>query len=329
MQRIRQKDIAEALGLDRSTVSKALKGDPAIAASTREQVRQAAERLGFRPDPMLSALAQYRKREPSGYRATIAWIYNYPKSTDMSLYAGHGNYFKGAAGRCLELGYKLEPFWVDGRLTTTQNLPRILTARGIQAVIFAPQATVGVRLEFPIESFCALTIGYSLTEPKMDVVTNDHFTTMTEILDRLRLEGHERIGCYLWENDNERMGRRARSAFLAYSQDFTCSVETYREFDSKAFSAWIKETQPDAVVSRGNEQAKVVCTINRRNRGVIRFAGYAIESCETALSGMSHNNYQIGVRAAEWISSKLERGQFGSPEVPQRLLIAGKWVDNG
>jgi hypothetical protein len=44
---------------------------------------------------------------------------------------------------------------------------------------------------------------------------------------------------------------------------------------------------------------------------------------------MCHNNFHIGIRAAEWVSSKLERGQFGTPAIPQRLLIAGSWVDNG
>lgn len=328
MKRIRQKDIAEVLGLDRSTVSKALKGDPAVAAATRERVRREAERMGFRPDPMLTALAHYRKREPSGYRSTIAWIHNYPQSTDMSLYPGYAEYYRGAEARCGELGYRLEPFWIDGRRVTVQRLPRILEARGIRAAIFAPQATVGVKLDFPVASFCTLAIGYSLAEPKMDVITNDHFSTMTEILERLRADGYRRIGCHLWENDNERMGRRARSAFLAFSQDFSCSVTTYREFDSASFRKWIRERQLEAVVSRGTEQAEVVREINRRTGAGIRFAGYAIEADERKLSGMSHNNHEIGVRAAEWISSKLERGQFGPPVTPQRLLISGKWLDN-
>lgn len=328
MRRICQKDIAAALGIERSTVSKALKGDPAIAASTRQRVRDAAQRLGFEPDPMLSALAHYRKREPARYRSTIAWIYNYTKSTDMSLYAGHADYFRGAAARCKELGYELQPFWIDGKRTTVKRLPAILKARGIRAAIFAPQASVGVTLAFPVENFCVLTIGYSLAEPKMDVITNDHFTTMTEILERMRAEGHERIGCYLWENDNERMGRRAWSAFLAFSNEYSCCVQTYREFNANKFRDWILTHQLDAAVGRGIEQASIAGNLKRRNGSTVRFAGYAIEADERALSGMSHNNYHIGERAAEWISSKLERGQFGSPSVHQRLLIAGHWVDN-
>lgn len=329
MKRVRQADIAKELGLDRSTVSKALKGDPAISEGTRKAVRALAERMGFRPDPMLSALAHYRKKDPSPYRSTIAWVYNYPKSTDMSLYAGHGDYFRGASTRCRELGYHLEPVWIDGKRTTIRRLPEILKARGIQAIIFAPQAEVGVKLDFPMDKFCTLTIGYSLAEPRMDVITNDHFTTMTEILERLSAAGYGRIGCYLWEVDNERMGRRARSAFLAFSAEYACCVEAYREFDEKKFLDWIRDNELEAVVTRDMEQAEVIDRYNRREKKCIRTCGYAIDRRERGLSGMNHNNFQIGIRAAEWISSKLERGQFGSPEVPQRLLIAGQWVDNG
>jgi len=328
MRRTRQKDIAAALGLERSTVSKALKGDPAVAAATRERVREKARELGFQPDPMLSALAQYRNRNPVAHRATIAWICNYPKSTDMSLYAGHADYLAGASHRCRELGYHLESIWIDGKRTTLKGLPGMLAARGIKAVIFAPQAGTAVRIAFPMESVCALTIGYSLIEPKMDVITNDHFTTMAEILERLGSEGYRRIGCYLWETDNERMGRRARSAFQAFSQEFPCRIHTYRKFTAQAFSRWITRNKLDAVVIRDAEQARVVSSLNHRTGREIRCVGYAIDHRETTLSGMSHNNFQIGVRAAEWISSKLERGQFGAPKVPQRLLIAGQWLEN-
>ena len=328
MSRIRQKDLAEALGLHRSTVSKALKGDPAIAEATREKVRREAEKRGFRPDPVLAALARYRKRPPAPFRESIAWLHNYPKSTDMSLYAGHDAYFRGAAARCEELGYKLEPIWVDGRRIRLRRLPGILEARGIRAVIFAPQANVGVRMEFPVEYFCVLTIGYSLAAPEMDIITNDHFTTMTTLLERLRAEGHQRIGCYLWENDNERMGRRARSAFHAYSREFSCSVRTYREFKPSVFSRWLRSQQLDAVIGRGSAQADAVRAHSRRHGTRLRFAGYAVEDHETAFSGMSHNNHQIGAAAADCMAAKLQRGEFGPPAVPKRLLIAGTWVGN-
>jgi LacI family transcriptional regulator len=326
MRRVTQGDIARELGLHPSTVSKALKGDPAIAAATVARVRQAAGARGFRPDPMLTALARYRARRPTTRQATIGWIHNYPGGTDMSLYAGFADYFDGAAARCGELGYKLEPFWVDGKRLTDRSLPRILRARGIRGIIFAPQVATGVKLNFPVEDFCSVTIGYSLHEPKLDVITNDHFSTMTEIVERLRQQGYRRVGCYLWHQDNERMGRRARSAFLAYSNELAVCVRTYRHFRESDLSRWIRRNGLDAVIGRGAEQADALMRFNQRHPARIAFAGYAIEASETRFQGMCHNNHLIGARAAEWIAGKLEHGQSGLPAVPQRLLVAGSWV---
>ena len=59
--RVTMRDVARALGVDPSTVSLALRAHPKIPAETRERIRRAAEKLGYTPDPMLGALASYRR----------------------------------------------------------------------------------------------------------------------------------------------------------------------------------------------------------------------------------------------------------------------------
>jgi len=46
-----------------ATVSRALRDDARITEAVRQEVRQAAVELGYRPDPMLTALAHYRRRK--------------------------------------------------------------------------------------------------------------------------------------------------------------------------------------------------------------------------------------------------------------------------
>ncbi|MGE9292010.1 MAG: LacI family DNA-binding transcriptional regulator, partial [Puniceicoccales bacterium] len=58
--RVRLKDIAADLGLSVSAVSMALREDASIPAETVKRVKDAAQRLGYAPDPALSALAAYR-----------------------------------------------------------------------------------------------------------------------------------------------------------------------------------------------------------------------------------------------------------------------------
>jgi len=73
--RISVREIAKQLGLSHATVSMALRGNTRVAAATREEVRRYAESIGYRPDPMLGALAHYRQSKAGGaMKAGVAWI---------------------------------------------------------------------------------------------------------------------------------------------------------------------------------------------------------------------------------------------------------------
>lgn len=68
-------DVAEAAGVHRTTVSLALRDSPRLPAARREEIKHVAEHLGYRPNPMVSALMASRvsRREPK-HQATLAFI---------------------------------------------------------------------------------------------------------------------------------------------------------------------------------------------------------------------------------------------------------------
>lgn len=328
--RITQKDVAEALGLHVSTVSKALKGDPAVAATTRAQVRAMADELGFVPDPLLGALASYRKQlKPEAYHATIAWIYNHPRTVAMDEFAGYADYLTGAEVRAGELGYRIEPFWVGDAAGAVASLERILQARGIRGVIVAPQFSLEKGLALDWARYASVAIGYSLKAAGVDRVTNDHFATMTETVEHLQSLGYRRIGCHLWAVDNERMGHRARSAFESFSEQQRVRVKSYKRFDGAAFLRWVRHQALEAVICRGAEERMILEKAGFTVPDDIGLVGYALGEKEARLSGMYHNNRRIGASAVEWVSGKLQRGQWGLAECPHRLLVAGRWLQNG
>lgn len=63
--RVTLRDVAQAMGVHPSTVSRALRGDPRISGEVRDRVISAAERLGYRPDPALARLNEYQERATS------------------------------------------------------------------------------------------------------------------------------------------------------------------------------------------------------------------------------------------------------------------------
>lgn len=62
MASVRLSDIAQRLGLNISTVSRALRGDPRVQEPTRLRVQAEAEALGYRPNWTARALAEGRSR---------------------------------------------------------------------------------------------------------------------------------------------------------------------------------------------------------------------------------------------------------------------------
>jgi hypothetical protein len=71
-------DVATRTGVHRTTVSLALRDHPRIPAETRARVRAAAEALGYRINPLVSALMQSRRTGRAVKHVTLAYVTNYP-----------------------------------------------------------------------------------------------------------------------------------------------------------------------------------------------------------------------------------------------------------
>ncbi|RYD40551.1 MAG: LacI family DNA-binding transcriptional regulator, partial [Verrucomicrobiaceae bacterium] len=69
--------LAKRLGLSESTVSRALKGDTRIGEETRARVAKLAADLGYRPNPMISALMAVRGKRGGSEVGTVALVTDY------------------------------------------------------------------------------------------------------------------------------------------------------------------------------------------------------------------------------------------------------------
>jgi DNA-binding LacI/PurR family transcriptional regulator len=98
-------DMASILNLSKSTVSRALAGDPRVAEATRNRVVALAERIGYRPNPIAQGLAT-RRTNIIGLAVPCA-----PRSLSDPFYLE----FLGAAGdTAMRYGYSLLLSAADG-----------------------------------------------------------------------------------------------------------------------------------------------------------------------------------------------------------------------
>jgi LacI family transcriptional regulator len=92
------REIARCLGLSHVTVSLALRDSSRVSASTKERIKKAANDMGYRPDPMLTALAAYRSsKSPAAIHSVVAWINAWEDPEELRGYKEFDLYWKGSS----------------------------------------------------------------------------------------------------------------------------------------------------------------------------------------------------------------------------------------
>ena len=329
------RDIAGIVGLHYSTVSLALRDSPRLAPETRQRIQALARELGYRPDPMLTALNAYRRaRVAPHYQATIAWVNNWPRRAMLYERPEFLEYFQGATARAEQLGYKLEEFWLREPGMTPAKLARVLRARTIQAVLLAPQFEPNTALDFDYADFAAIAFGYSLQPAVLSVVTNHQMHSVGLLLRRLLDLGYRRPGLCIPRDMDEKVESAYLSAFLllAWKEPTLGQVPPLLFVDDRALEAdtllvdWLGTHRPDVVVSLSYLAERV----ERLGYAIPRDIGFAtisIDVAEARWAGIYQNGRIIGGKAVDMAVGMLHRGERGVPEVPVRMLVEGTWRD--
>src|SRR5258708_3707224 len=80
---LRLQDIAEKAGFSKATVSLALRNHASIPEPTRELIQTLAAEMGYRPNPLVSALMTYRRTSQPTRPTdlTLAIVMNFSRSS--------------------------------------------------------------------------------------------------------------------------------------------------------------------------------------------------------------------------------------------------------
>jgi DNA-binding LacI/PurR family transcriptional regulator len=330
--RITLRDVAKRAGVHYSTVSLALRNRGALPEDTRERVRRAAAELGYRPDPLLASLASYRRARPAaGYRATLAWVTNFPARDAWREEEIYAEYFAGARERAQALGFRLQEFWRREPALTPARASQILTARGIEGLVIAPQPTPAETLELEWERFSAVTIGYSLARPALHMVCPNQYRCMKLAMENLAARGYRRIGLVMLRASDERVDHNWLAGFLVAQQALAARDRIAPllpdRWDAREFAAWLERTRPDAVVSKC---AQVPGALRELGHAVPRDLGLAMLTRAKPgrnLAGVNEAPEEVGAAAIDFLAGMLHRNERGMPAQPRRLLIEGRWIE--
>ncbi len=321
------KHIGDSCAVSKATVSLALRDDPRIPEETRTRIKQAAAKLGYRMNPLVSAHSAYvRTARESKTTTVLGYLTNWASSAQPASNLVNQRCLAGMHARAKELGYRVDHFQLLERGLTERRLSRILQARNIMGVVVADLAKAHSELDLDWQNVASVAIGYGLRSPLIHRVCHDQYGSMRLLLTELSALGYKRIGLAMEHRQDERTNNLILAAYLAHQhQQGSAPIAPLLpvEWNQATLVKWYRKQKPDIIVSVLDD---VVTWLRDAGISVPDQVGFA-SVCVLKADGVGiYQHFEaIGEAAVNLLVSQLYTNQRGLPEHPQTNLILGSW----
>lgn len=321
-------DIALRAGVHQTTVSRALRNDPHLPVGTRERIQRIAGEMGYRPNPLVSALVAFRRlRKPPVAVSSLGFIVR-----DVPMRTACRRYLEGARSSAMQLGYKVEVFRLTDGPGNEARLGRVLHTRGIQGLILGPLPEPSGGFSLKWEHFSTVALEHTFSRPLFDRVVHDNYGGMRLLMERCRVRGIRRVGLVLSKTGHERTQRSIAAAFLVEQQlddHFTAIPPLLLDtWEPAAFARWNALHQPEVIIG-SNDILGQVEAWHRWMPAGDRPQLLNVNVCgETPLPGIEQAAEDVGAVATRLLVDKVQRNARGVPAQPQTVLIPGRWADD-
>jgi LacI family transcriptional regulator len=331
-QRISLKEVAEAAGVSRMTVSLALRNHPTLPPATRARVQRMAEKLGYRPDPVIgSVMADIRARRSAHRQATIAYL---TAHEDPDIWRNHPTqyqYYQGAVERAEAAGYHLEPFWLRAPGMTERRLSEVIRNRGINGVIVSPMPkNAQFFQDFRWDYFSAVAVGYSMETSALCRACNHQFQSMQLLVSELHRRGYQRIGFAMEEDQDNRVRHNWRGGFMSNPLFLPSWPNVpfllHADWTRARFACWLEKEKPDVVITAGPEVGRWLKELGLQTPRDIGLANVDLSPAMQGITGINQNSPQVGTASVNLLISLMNSHERGVPAIPQILMVQGDFV---
>ncbi len=333
--RVTMATLAKKLALAESTISRALKGDPRISVETRKRVEAAANELGYRPNPLVSALMSVRgKRSSAGEVGTVALVTDYRgkggwRSKDVCLWE-----YEGMRKRADELGYRLEEFPLSDFKYDGARLEKALLTRGIRGVLLGFSRERNGDVGFSIGRFSVAGLSTYFREVAVDRANFHGFYNVQLALDEMRARGYKRTGLVVPEFNNRISGYLWSGGALDWQSrqnenDRCVPFVPTAGNEEQDFAKWLKREKPDSLVVYKMPVKSWLSKFGLRVPDDICVA-YLYRTAEEmkAGPGIDGNLQIVGAAAFDLVVEGLHTNRLGNSGHPKEVLIKGEWRDH-
>lgn len=326
------KDVARHTRLSLSAVSLALRKPKALPTATVARVREAAEAVGYVPDPALTALAAYRGRQRVRRDfAVIGLVSNWSKRNEWFHRPSAQTLWEGASVRARALGYTLQHLWAREAGATPARFSQILLNCGIRGLILAPFEHPDARFELPWANFAVVTIERPTHYTTFHHVVPSYFADMLLVWDQLRMRGYRRIGLALDHGLAERAAHQWEAAHAfeqarsGETQSFVPTLVTREEEGPAGVLEWLRTHRPDAIVSRSDRVFPALREAGVRLPIDLGYVSLNVIDDAPGVSGILQPRDIMGAAAVDALNAQLLVSQRGPGECSVGTHVDGVW----
>lgn len=325
------RDVARVAGVSRSTAQRALANDPRARETTRQRVRQIAEKLGYTPNPAFSTLGA-RQGRTRAKGLPIAFLHSDQEAPGI---AAGTMYLEPCRQVAEKLGFHLYPLALS-QFSTAREARRILTARGICAAIVSRVTSSDTDLlpiDIPIPLvICGRTIPLPFHTVRPAIVSALHLGW-----DQLRALGYRRIGLAIMRHehpveDDFSREAAARACLASIPDKERIPPLLTSLYDENAFARWVQTHQPDTVLSFRSGHWWLLRDLGYRMPEEIGFACLHIDGVASSsnigngqIAGLVQNRQTLAETVLNLLNDMLRRGEHGQPPYPLQVTIPSTW----
>jgi DNA-binding LacI/PurR family transcriptional regulator len=329
---VTQRDIAAAMGLNHSTVSLALRGSPKVSQKRRLEIEAKAREMGYQLNAAATTLARFRRgSKEAPPRSTIAWLNSWEDPEQLYRFGEFRLYWEGAQETVRQLGYHLEEFVINQKMTL-RRIQTILETRGINGILIPPHKGNTTMSDFDWGRFSVLRFGRSVADPAANLVTADHVHNAMLAFREVRRRGYQRIG--LVTDSHTKFWYLFDAGFLHARQEVPkaqrlpvlhADAENITPEGSQQLVQWLEREQPDAIITTLSYLPEHLESLGYQLPDDLGIAVMSVlDGCADA--GIYQHSKEIGRVAAFSLISQIQANEKGIPPLHRETLIKGDWV---
>jgi LacI family transcriptional regulator len=323
--------IAAEAAVSRAAVSMALRNHPRIPEATRKRIQAIANRLGWKPNPLLAeAMSAIRAGQPPLDRVTLAWVTTRIRRDGWQDSPFDLRCFHGASERAENAGYRLEHFWVGDANGNAHRLSEILYNRGITGVLLAPLRDLS-RFELNWDHFASATVAHTLIEPNLHRANDNHISGSRVCVARLHGAGRRRIGLAIDERLDNRVEGLWTAGYLLETLEEGLAdpalLHRPNGIHETEFLRWVKTTKPDAIIGTNPSITEWLTRAGYKVPEDIAYVSLDLATNDGSIAGIYQDAHAIGAAAIDMIAGQLLRHERGVPSIPKNTIINGRWID--